>query len=177
MFTSSLSLSLRQKLIQHLVVVLYTRAYAVWEGAKKLVIPMIFVFCVSNTTWHLPMQESGKLTVFRAASQDQRTQYSSSLEPYVRSVRSHPMYFLLLTNLNSPLAFHISHGCILEIGNNDAWIDLTVLLLSESREYQYYPHACVRFLHPANERRFISVALGILLSKSIIQARALRDCA
>ncbi len=83
------------------------------------------------------------------------------------------MYFLLLTNLNSPLAFHISHGCILEIGNNDAWIDLTVLILSESREYQYYLYVCARFLYPANERHLISVALGILLSRSILFRREL----
>jgi len=85
----------------------------VWGGARKLVIPMLFVF-----------------TCGIAGS-------SYAMFMFVMDVHALP--------------FHISYGCILRIGNDDAWIDLAILLLSES------------------------LALGILLSKSIVHARGMRN--
>ncbi|KLO06697.1 hypothetical protein SCHPADRAFT_945881 [Schizopora paradoxa] len=95
------------------VVVLYTRAYAVWEGMRKLVIPMIFVFIggIAGSAYSM---------------------------------------FLFIDEIH-PLPFHVSHGCILRIGSDIAWIDLAVLLLSET------------------------LGLGILLSRSILHARRLKQ--
>jgi len=95
------------------LLVLSTRAYAVWGGATKIFIPLIFL-CTGAIAG---------------------SSYSLSL--FVRGLRSTP--------------FHISSGCILEIGNNDVWIDLSILLFSES------------------------LTLGILLVKSFTHARALKD--
>lgn len=39
--------------------------------------------------------------------------------------------FLIANNDCFFSAFHVSHGCILEIGNEDSWIDLVILLISE----------------------------------------------
>jgi len=37
-----------------------------------------------------------------------------------------------------PTPFHISHGCLLVIENIDVWIDLVILLSSESDECNHY---------------------------------------
>ncbi|KLO08330.1 hypothetical protein SCHPADRAFT_613640 [Schizopora paradoxa] len=103
------------------LLVLSTRAYAVWSGALKVLIPLIFL-CTGAI--------GGS---------------SYTLYLFIKGLKSTP--------------FHISSGCIMEIGNNDVWIELSILLFSESMTLgillvKSFTHAKVlKGLEPSNSRR------------------------
>ncbi len=123
------------------VVVLFTRAYAVWGGAREIFLLLAFVYAVcTSLTKCIRNRDSDRNCLGRDRG-GQRTLYFL----YMRGVSflvHHSLLSLPFPNRKFSSTFlcflsgiQFGNGCVFNVENDFLWIALVILIFCESREF------------------------------------------